>query len=415
MSGAVPLLAYERSRLMAAADAVAVLLAISLPWSTSATGILAVVYIIVALPLLRPGSVAAIRTMPAGWLPLALVALALLGLLWGEVPQPERFAGLSAFAKLLLLPLLLLHLRQSDRALWVIFGYIASCTALLVLALVPIAVPPLQVLWRRRYVPVKDYISQSGQFLICAFAILYLAVEFVNAKRRLAALAALVLALLFLADIVYVRSGRTAFVIFPVLVLLLGLRLFGWKGLAGAAVIGLVVAALAWASSPYLRARVGAIFVEVNQYRTEHVRTSSGERLEFWKKSLRFIAEAPIIGHGTGSIPGMFRGAVVGVSGPASEVTTNPHNQTLAVGIQLGLVGIALLWAMWIAHLLLFRGEGFAAWFGLVVVASNIVGSLFNSHISDFTQGWVYVVLVGAAGGAVMGATRPAGESVTAR
>jgi len=48
-----------------------------------------------------------------------------------------------------------------------------------------------------------------------------------------------------------------------------------------------------------------------------------------------------------------------------------------AVAIQLGLVGAAVLWAMWIAHFLLFRGNGLAEWVGLVLVVQNIVGSLF--------------------------------------
>ena len=76
----------------------------------------------------------------------------------------------------------------------------------------------------------------------------------------------------------------------------------------------------------------------------------------------------------------------------------NPHNQTLAVAIQLGLVGAAVLWAMWIAHQLLFRGNTFAEWIGLVIVVQNIVGSLFNSHLFDFVQGWVYVASVLQAG-----------------
>jgi O-antigen ligase len=54
---------------------------------------------------------------------------------------------------------------------------------------------------------------------------------------------------------------------------------------------------------------------------------------------------------------------------------------------------------MWIAHLLLFRGNGLAEWIGLVIVTQNIVGSLFNSHLFDFVQGWVYVIGVGVAGG----------------
>jgi len=73
------------------------------------------------------------------------------------------------------------------------------------------------------------------------------------------------------------------------------------------------------------------------------------------------------------------------------------------VAIQLGFLGTVLLFAMWLAHLALFRGgEGLVAWAGLVVVAENVVSSLFNSHLFDFTQGWGYVIAVGTAGGVVL-------------
>ena len=60
-----------------------------------------------------------------------------------------------------------------------------------------------------------------------------------------------------------------------------------------------------------------------------------------------------------------------------------------------------MLWGMWISQLMLFRGTGLLPWIGLVIVIQNIVGSLFNSFIFDFTEGWLYVVGVGAAAGMV--------------
>jgi hypothetical protein len=54
---------------------------------------------------------------------------------------------------------------------------------------------------------------------------------------------------------------------------------------------------------------------------------------------------------------------------------------------------------MWLSHLMLFQGEGLAAWIGLVVVVQNLVSSLFNSHLFDFHEGWLYVLGVGIAGG----------------
>jgi len=54
---------------------------------------------------------------------------------------------------------------------------------------------------------------------------------------------------------------------------------------------------------------------------------------------------------------------------------------------------------MWLVHLLIFRGDDLANWVGLLVVVQNIVSSLFNSHLFDFHEGWMYVLGVGVAGG----------------
>jgi hypothetical protein len=67
--------------------------------------------------------------------------------------------------------------------------------------------------------------------------------------------------------------------------------------------------------------------------------------------------------------------------------------------IPLGLVGSALLLAMWMAHLALFHAIGLAGW---VVVVPNFIGLQFNSHLFDFTHGWVYVLGVDIAGGVAL-------------
>ena len=116
-------------------------------------------------------------------------------------------------------------------------------------------------------------------------------------------------------------------------------------------------------------------------------------------KILALFSEAPILGHGTGSIRGLFEEAAVDQSGAAAQVIGNPHNQTLNVAIQWGVIGIVVLYAMWLSHLLLFRREGLVAWIGLLVVVQNIFTSLFNSHLFDFHEGWMYMLGVGVAGG----------------
>jgi hypothetical protein len=178
------------------------------------------------------------------------------------------------------------------------------------------------------------------------------------------------------------------------MLLLLGFRQSGWKGALGAALIGGVLSSAAWTSSPYLRARVSPAIQQIESYGDSDVKTPVGLRLEYWKKSLALVAEAPIIGHGTGTIPQLFRRDAAAETIP-DLITTNPHSQVLAV-------------AMWTAHLALFRDgivlrEGtLIAWFGLLVVVYNVVSSVFNSHLFDFGEGWLYVFGLGVTGGMVL-------------
>ena len=66
---------------------------------------------------------------------------------------------------------------------------------------------------------------------------------------------------------------------------------------------------------------------------------------------------------------------------------------------------------MWIAHLRFAWGAGLAAGICLSVVVQNIVSSLFNSSLFDFTQGWAYVLGVGVLGGMVLRDRRKHGDT----
>jgi|SRR5262245_6563285 len=393
-----------QKRLRSIADGLVVAVAVTLPWSTSATAILAVLSVLVLLCTLRWPELRREIMSPAGGLPVLLVVLGIVGMLWADVPLLDRWKGLDSFLKLLAIPLLLAQFRRSERGEWVFIGYLLSCLVLLLVTIIVMATPWASSLLTWENVLVKNATTQSGEFVTCIFGLLYLVRDAAQRREWWKPLSLVAIIIIMLADIFYASTGRTAPVVALVLLVLFATKSVRAKGIAllvaGVAVLG----AVGWASSPYLRFRVGSILTEINTYQTTNERTPSGERIEFWKKSIEFIREAPVIGHGTGLIHGLFEKSAIGQTGTTAVAAANPHNQTLAVGIQLGLIGIVVLWAMWMAHLLLFRGEGIAAWIGLVIVVQNFVGSLFNSHLFDFTQGWTYVVGVGVAGGMVRSA-----------
>jgi O-antigen ligase len=397
---------FYRARFERLADGLAVALVISLPWSTSATGILAVLWLIAVVPTLDRPSLRRVVTMPAGGLPLLFWLLAFVGTLWAfGVPMPERWDGLKSLHKFLVMPLLIVQFQRSDRAAWMMKGFLASCGALLILSWLMVLFPGLPLPWHWRGspgVPVKDYIAQSAEFTVCMFVLVGFALKVWREGQRGLALACVLLALVFLGNMLFVTTSRTSLVVIPVLALLLVFKQASLKHTMALLLAVAVLGVAGWSFTPNFRNHVLEVADEVRDFRPEGTRSRAGERLEFWRKSIGFVVEAPVIGHGTGSIRDQFRRSSIGQTGMSALASHNPHNQILAVATQLGIVGTAVLFAMWLAHALLFRGGGLVAWAGLVIVTQNIVGSLFNSHLFDFTQGWGYVIGVGVAAGAVL-------------
>jgi len=397
-----------RTRLERLSQAFAALTAVSLPWSTSVTSVCVALWIVTLLPLIEWRSFSDAVRVPAAWLPLALLALAVVGVLWADVPWRDRFLGVAPFAKLAVVPLLMWQFSRQERGERIFYAFLASGCALLALSWLSAAYPQL-LPWRDtgRYfgIPVKDYISQSGVFTLCIFGVLQRAFA-IWPRARIGAVLLVALAGLFLANIVFVALARTALVVIVVLFVLFGLRYATGKGLAVLSAAFVALAALSWTTSDYLRWRVENIAGEIQNFTPEHD-TSSGARLAFWKDSIAIVRDAPLLGHGTGSIRASFA-KQTGVDATSPGAATNPHNQVLAVAIQLGGLGALVLIAMWIAHAGLFLARDAASWIGLIVVVQNVISSLFNSHLFDFTPGWIYVFGAGVAGGLVLRNRRPA-------
>jgi hypothetical protein len=389
---------FDRAFLQRLADWLAVGVALALPWSTSLASILIIAWLLVVLPSLDAAAVKRELLSPAGGLPVLLWCLGVAGMLWADVTFKARLGGLDGFNKLLMIPLLLAQFRRSENGPRVICGFLVSEAAVLAVSYFLILTPGLT--WRGHVdgVPVHDDIYQGSAFLVCAFGALGYA-AYQSRGSRTAALAFLAIAALFIANFAFVVVSRIALFAAPVLVLLIGWRLLRWRGILAACLVAVALGGALWAASPSLRIRVHNSFDEIEQYRATNEMTSIGLHAAFFTESLEIIASAPILGHGTGTIAEQFRRVTAGGSGAGAVAADNPHNQTFAVAIQIGVIGALVLWAMWIAHFLLFRGQGLAAWIGPVVVVENIVSSTAHSHLFDFTNGWLYVFGVGVLGG----------------
>jgi len=296
-----------------AADIFVVLIALALPWSTSLVAIFAVIWLLTVVPTLDSRFFLQIPKRPICVLPVALFALAAVGTFWSDAPWGTRLYAISPTMKLLVLPLLFYHFERSPRGTWVFVAFLASCSLLMVMSWIVAIDPRLALKSGAAYgVPVKNYIDQSQEFALCATALAYPIMTFLRTKRFVLAAILAALAVSFVVNMMFITVSRTALVTMPVMLAVFALLHLRWRHLVMLVCIIPILAGGAWVASPTLRATIASFSEDYRLYKERNEATSMGMRMEFWQKSLQFIVEAPVIGHGTGSTRGLFEQAATG-------------------------------------------------------------------------------------------------------
>jgi O-antigen ligase len=199
--------------------------------------------------------------------------------------------------------------------------------------------------------------------------------------------------------------SKTGILMTAALVGLFVVQAGGWRRSLLIAAPIVLIAVVALLSSAPAQRRLAEIATDIhavdNGKGNSEATLSTASRLDFWSKAIEFIEQAPLFGHGTGSTKSLYQSLEATRPSPFGEAVPDPHNQFFAIAIQVGLVGGAILLAMWAVHFSMFVGGGFACAMGQAVVLQNFIGSLFNSHLSTVTQGMLYCLAVGLLGGIV--------------
>lgn len=370
-----------------------------LPFSTAATNVFMALAL---LAWLASGQVlASVRAMARQ--PVAIGALLAVlalcaGALWSSAP-PEAWAeAISKYRKLLLLALLVVLLgdwRWQRRVLLTFFG---SVTVLLLVSTgIYLGVPGLPAMDAGQGAIVRrSHITQSTMMALLLLAMLVWAWRTRLPWQRVLALAIGALALL---NVLTMIHGRTGYLVVAALLLWAGLQRFGWKGAVAALALGTAAAVTAYSVVPSVRQRVDMVRTDLSEYRSGDIVTSSGVRLHFYERAVQILREHPVLGTGTGSWSVEYERR--NANDPEVLKTPsglgNPHNDYLLIGVQLGLVGIALFVAALVA---LYRMAGklpsARAWLARGTLVAYAAGALVNSFLWDATEGTIFVLLIGA-------------------
>ena len=244
----------------------------------------------------------------------------------------------------------------------------------------------------------------SGHIALSYFASMLtfgLGALFIHQFRKLSTLARWMTGIGTLLSLYYllmVTDGRSGLVTFCVLVMYGVFRtIWSFKSYKAALVVLLLTglaASLSLHYSPVLKQRLSAGTSDLQQYQQGHEDTSWGERLNFWKNSLKLIEHKPFWGYGTGSMKQEYS------SIDKRNVTDNPHNQYLFLWVEEGVPGVLSFLA-----LLYFaskkptslRGDRAPLPISRILLEGSVlafaVGCLYNSWLHDVHEGF-FILMV---------------------
>ncbi|MBA4328754.1 MAG: polymerase [Polaromonas sp.] len=330
--------------------------------------------------------------------PLAIaIALAMLALSvsWSEVPLAQAWGAWAKHAKLLLVPLLLLLIRSEREARLALLCFVAAQTALLLGSwLLWAGVPVPWATSNRALVEYAVFSSRLDQPIMSGVtaAICWHLRQFAPGRwGRRAAVAVVVLAL---GNVLFVMNGRTGHL---VAIALISLALMWelprpYRVFAGA--IPLLVLLAVWLGSPTVRERMEAAVQELDSYtKIGSTDSSSGERLNYWRRSVESILQHPVAGAGVGSWNAEYQRLDQGRGPVTAQNVRNPHQEFLLWGVEAGVIGLALLCGILLAVWRDTRRMPVAAARAAQsVLAALVIACLFNSSLFDATIGDFFCV-----------------------
>ncbi len=330
---------------------------------------------------------------------LALACFAI-SLTWSEAPLDIAVLAFAKHSKLLEIAMLLILIRNAREARLTLAVFCAS-QAIFILSSwsmaagfrVPWASSDLNTAYTS--VVYSTYLDQTLIFAAAAAVLWHLRLTWPSLRwvTGLLAAAALVNNLLL-------QEGRTGYLA-SITVLVLAMvwelprkwQLFSWI------VMPIIVLSGAYLGSDKVQHRASQVFQETQHYAAQGgSETSSGFRLHAWRRSLQAMAQQPLIGHGVGS----WTTAVKRIEGEQADqvfgngLASNPHQEFLLWGVELGFGGTLLLLALISAVVrdaLKFELPMMRA--TLSVVAVMVVGCMFNSSLYDALIGDFFCVSLG--------------------
>jgi O-antigen ligase len=332
---------------------------------------------------------------PAVYWGLVFLGVVVIGMTYASSPWEDRWIDLFKWRTMLWFVVVLSIFNEERWTMRLVLAFVMITSVAVVASFV--AATGWVTFQRGPDALLRNNGTQAMAFAVAALACLWMIMEKTCHKRGRWIVPAL--GLLYVANIVFITSARSGYVILGIgcSVLLL------WNASPLqqlVIVLGLSLAAiLAFSVSQRMHDK---ITLGVDQWIHESELTSVtslGMRRVFYVNTLEILKDHWLLGLGTGGFRQAYTEHVTKKYDPSdwrSSPTGDPHNQYLAVLAQHGIGGLAAFLA-WIVAIARDKG-GLPAYrkLALAVLCGWCVTSLFSSHFRTFAEGHLLLTFLGA-------------------
>lgn len=377
----------------------AVLLAFVIPVSTLATNLVLLVLLgswFLAGKIQEKAKI--VGAHPVARMSIILFLVFAIGALYSEASPKNvvSMLGIGKMGKLLYIPFLLPLMTEEKWRRYAIWAFVSALFLTLVLSILKVYAHVPIPSHHSLATVFKDDIFTNLMMAFTSFVIGHYMLAHPNFYTRLILLSLLIVITFY---VFFMSQGRSGYVVFLALWLLLCLQRFGLRGVLLGGLISVVLIGTAASYSTPFKNRVLAALENVRLYQQMgQANTSLGARLEFAKQTWNLSKQKFWFGFGTGSFKETYE---THANSHGLIVTHNPHNEYLNILLQVGIVGLfiffTLFWVILKNSYLLPKPE---SWLAQGVLVAMIVGCFANSWLMDFTSGYFFVALIAICFGA---------------
>ncbi len=144
-------------------------------------------------------------------------------------------------------------------------------------------------------------------------------------------------------NIFFISLGRSGMVIYIILLILSAIQRLKPRQTVISLLLVCGLLAGIYYNSENAATRINAAVRDIQTYNPGASRSSLGMRFDWWQNSVTLIKKAPLTGYGTGSFATEQKKLT---KGTATQISDNPHNEYLMLGVQLGIPGIIAFFAL---------------------------------------------------------------------